>query len=101
MSEIHFPKIFPNLQLPIDITNDVISNKYCLIMIKYLTLQLSSDGTYLLNNVSNKIIKSQSFLCNDALSHIQNYQNDVSLVIGKKKKYRSKKESNYLYRSVY
>jgi len=86
-------KIFPNLQLPIDIMNDVISNKYCLIMIKYVTLQLSSDGNYLLNNVSNKIIKSQSFLCNNALSHIQNYQNNISLVIGKKKKYRSKKES--------
>jgi hypothetical protein len=60
---------------------------YCVVKIKYSTIDLRADGTYLLNNDKQKVYKAQSWLLNKALAKEQGYLCPQSYVIGRKYQY--------------
>ncbi len=57
---------------------------YCIVDIKFSTLNLRSDGIHLLNCGSFPAFKTQLYIYNEALSRIQGYNSHRAYVLGRK-----------------
>ena len=66
---------------------------YRVIDIKYSTLNLSSDGIHLLNSGRNPAYKSQLYIYNQAVSHLQGFDCDCAYIMGRRWKYTKKNKS--------
>jgi hypothetical protein len=63
---------------------------YCIIDIKYATLQLRSDATHLLSAGWTNYYKSQLYIYNECLSKIQKYNPNKAYVLGRQWVYTKK-----------
>ena len=57
--------------------------------IKYSTLNLAANGKFILNNPKFNAYKSQLYIYNEALGHMQGYTPTETYIIGRKTIYRN------------
>ena len=70
---------------------------YVVIDIKYSTLPLRSDQRHLLNTGNYPAYKSQLWIYNQAISHIQGYLPKYSFILGRRNKFTTKGITNIQY----
>ncbi len=63
---------------------------YVVIDVKFSTLPLRSDGKHILNTGNYPAYKSQTFIYNEAIGHIQGYTSPYTFILGRRWRYRSK-----------
>ena len=68
---------------------------YRVIDIKFSSLNLRADATHLLNSGSAPAFKSQLYIYNEALGHIQDYTPGQAYILGRKWSYTKKKINYY------
>jgi hypothetical protein len=77
--------LFPDLELDVQ----DLPKHYIVVDIKWKTLDLYTDGKHLRNSSDYRYYKTQCFIYTQAIKHIQNFESNYALILGKATQYRS------------